>query len=81
MDQFDASLRQLSLGPRRKGRFDLVAGHQHRTKPPAPRATDIGRLEPVVGSHQPDDSAMLAMRAERDDDGWRAEPHQPRGWK
>ena len=35
----------------------------------------------MLGRHQPDDGAMLAVRAERDDDGGGRDPHQPRGWK
>jgi hypothetical protein len=35
----------------------------------------------MLRRHQPHHRAMFAMRAKRDDDGWRGNPHQPRGWK
>ena len=51
--------------------LDEVAGDQHRPQPPRLAAADIAGLEPVVGRQRPDDRAMLAMRADGDDDGGR----------
>jgi hypothetical protein len=81
VDQLHAGLWELGFGTCRKRGFNLVSGHQYRPKAPAPRASNIGGLQAMVGGHQPDDRAMLAVCTQRDNDGWRCKPHQPRGWK
>jgi hypothetical protein len=40
------------------------------------RAADISGLQTVIGSHQPDDRAMLAMGEQRADDRRSVDPHQ-----
>ena len=64
-----------------QGSPDDIAGHQHRPHAPAPGAAHIGRLEPMLRRHQPHHRAMLAVAAQRADNGLGLDPHQPRGWK
>ena len=70
MDQLDRRLRQLGLGPCRQLRLDDIAGNQHRPHPPPAGAADIGGDKALLRRHQPHDRAMLAVAAQRADDGW-----------
>jgi hypothetical protein len=80
VNQFYTRLRQLRFGPSGELSLDHIPRDQHRPHPPAARTPDIGRLEPLRGSHQPDDRAMLAVITKRADDRFGLDPH-PRGWK
>ena len=80
MDQLHRRLGKLRLSARGKLRLDDVAGHQHRPHPPPASAAHISRDQPLLGSHQPDHRAVLAVAAKRADDGFGLAPH-PRGWK
>ena len=80
MDQLGRRLRKLGVGACDELRLHDIARDQDRPHPPPARAADICRLKPVLGSHQPDHRAMLAVAAQRADDRGGLDPH-PRGWK
>src|SRR5258705_3511020 len=52
-----------------------MAAHQHRRHAAPARTADIRRLQPVVRSHQAHHPAMLAVAAQRADDGPGLDPH------
>ena len=76
MDQLDREMSELIVGAGAIIGLDEIARHQHRPQPPRLAAADIAGLDAVRRGQRANDRAMLAMRAEREDDGGGVQVHR-----
>jgi hypothetical protein len=72
-DQLDAKARELIVRAGAPFAKDEVRRLQDRPNVPRTAATDIARLQPMLGGKRANDRAMLAMLANGDDQGFSAE--------